>query len=268
METQPTPAPDDNPPPASTDEMGTAEGRAVIELLWNPPAPSTRGPKQKLSLDQVVTAGMEIASRLGIAELSMRKVAQHLGVGTMSLYTYVPGRDELFELMIDRAWGDRSLPDHTLPWRTQVEFHAREAWRMYQLHPWLIHSNLWRIPLGPNVLDVQEDLYRAVMLTGLSELHVASIAGLIESHVFGAARSVITDTSVSTQTGVTLDAYWISRLSFWETYYSEKRFPTMTRIWEAGGFEDDNEETTWQFGLRLILDGIEQLIAAQTSAAG
>ena len=52
------------------------------------------------------------------------------------------------------------------------------------------------MPLGPHVLDVQEDLYRALLLTGLDERTVAQVAGLVEAHVFGAARSAITDTSV------------------------------------------------------------------------
>ncbi|MCW0214000.1 MAG: TetR/AcrR family transcriptional regulator [Pseudonocardia sp.] len=249
---------------------GTPEGQAMVELLWNPPAPSARGPKQRLSLDQVVTAGMEVAGALGAAELSMRKVAQHLGVGTMSLYTYVPGRDELFELMIDRAWADRRFPDRALSWRAQAEFHAHEAWRMYQDHPWLIHANLWRMPLGPHVLDVQEDLYRATLLTGLDERTAGRIANLVESHVFGAARSAVTDTSASAQTGVTADAYWDSRAGFWQTYYSAERFPAMTRIWEAGGFDDESADTTWEFGLALLLDGVERLAgqATGTGAAG
>src|SRR6185437_10217304 len=103
---------------AVTDEngrvMGTPEGQAMVDLLWNPPPPPSRGPKQRLTLDRVVAAGIAVAGRFGATELSMRKVAQELGVGVMSLYTYVPGRDELFELMIDRAWGMRALPDRDL----------------------------------------------------------------------------------------------------------------------------------------------------------
>jgi AcrR family transcriptional regulator len=245
---------------ADEDRLGTPDGQAMVELLWNPPPPPSRGPRQKLTLDRVVTAAMEVAGTLGVDELSMRKVAQHLGVGAMSLYTYVPGKDELFELMIDRAWADRELPDRSLPWRGQVEFHAHQAWRMYQRHPWLIHSNLWRMPLGPHVLDAQEDLYRAVLLTGLDERTVVKIANLVESYVFGAARSAVTDTSQAARTGVTADAYWESRAGFWETYYSAARFPTMTRIWEAGGF-DEEPDTTWEFGLAVILDGVERLAA-------
>nr|WP_222132325.1 TetR/AcrR family transcriptional regulator C-terminal domain-containing protein [Pseudonocardia sp. C8] len=231
-------------------------------MLWDPPPAPRRGPRQRLTLDQVVEAGMAVAAR-SVDALSMRKVAQELGVGTMSLYTYVPGRDELFELMIDRAWGERALPDRNLPWRAQAEFHAHEAWRMYREHPWLISSNLWRMPLGPHVLDVQEDLYRVVSLTGLDAATVVRTAGLIESHVFGAARAEITDTSVATRTGVSQDDYYSARAGFWGTHFREDRFPTMARLWHAGGFDAENPVGDWEFGLGLILDGIERLTAGR-----
>lgn len=242
------------------EQWGTPEGQAMIELLWDPPPPPRRGPRQRLSLERVVEAGMVVAAR-SVEELSMRKVAQELGVGAMSLYTYVPGRDELFELMVDRAWATRELPDSGLPWRAQAEFHAHEAWRMYREHPWLISSNLWRMPLGPHVLDVQEDLYRVVHRTGLEPATVVRSAGLIESHVFGAARAAITDTSQASRTGVTQDDYYAARAGFWGTYFNEERFPTMLTLWNAGGFDDENPGGDWEFGLGLLLDGIERLAA-------
>ena len=150
------------------------------------------------------------------------------------------------------------MPDRDAPWREQVEFHAREAWAMYDRFPWLSAANLWRMPLGPHVLDAQEDLYRAVDLTGLPPLDVARVAGLVESHVFGVARSRITDTSVSSNTGVTADEYWESRSSFWGTYYSEERFPTMTALWNAKAFDQPIGDDG--FGLEILLDGVEALI--------
>lgn len=251
----------DKPDVPDTDPStwGTPEGRHMIELLWDPPAPPGRGPKQKLTLDQVVEAGMAVALAEGVDKLSMRNVAAHLGVGAMSLYTYVPGRDELFELMIDRAYAVREIPDPALPWREQLEFHARQGWAMYQKYPWLIRSNIWRMPLGPHVMDIQESIYRAAMLTGLSHADVIRVASIVESHVFGVARAMITDTSVSTTTGVTSDEYWESRSSFWGTYYTPERFPTMTAIWESGAFEEPSSDDI-EFTLRLMLDGVELLI--------
>ncbi len=248
-------------PAADPASWGTPEGRAIIELLWDPPKPSNRGPRQRLTLDRVVDAAIELAAAEGVDRLSMRSLANRLDVGAMSLYTYVPGRDELFELMIDRAWASREKADPALPWRAQIEFHAQQAWDMYAAHPWLIYSNLWRMPLGPHVLDIQEDMFRAVRLTGLPPEDIVRVTGLIDSHVFGVARSKITDTSVSANTGITVDAYWESRMSFWGTYYSPDRFPTTTWIWEQKGFDLPLGEDL-AFGLERLLDGVELLVAA------
>ncbi|HEY6666407.1 MAG TPA: helix-turn-helix domain-containing protein, partial [Propionibacteriaceae bacterium] len=96
-------------------QPGTPEGRRVVELLWAPTQqPPGRGPKPRLSLADVVAAGVAIADEEGLTALSMRKVASRLGVGAMSLYTYVPGRSELIELMIDRVYGEHQVPDTKL----------------------------------------------------------------------------------------------------------------------------------------------------------
>ena len=58
---------------------------------------------------------------------------------------------------------------------------------------------------------------------------------------------------------VTADAYWESRAGFWSTYYSAERFPTMTRLWEAGAFDAEPDGESWRFGLQLLLDGVERL---------
>lgn len=240
--------------------MGTPEGRHMIRLLWDPPPPATRGPRQKLSLDTVVEAGMRLAERDGADALSMRKVAAELGVGAMSLYTYVPGRDELFELMVDRAWGDREHSDPQAPWRTRVTQVAEAAWAMYQAHPWLVWSSQWRMPIGPNVMDAQEDLYRALDAGRLSPLDVSRAAGLVEGHVFAHARTSIVDTRLAAQTGVSIDSYWDSRSSFWGTYFDPERFSQTVRLWEHGAFDQGlGSVEEMRFGLELILDGLEKL---------
>ncbi|MDQ3158300.1 MAG: TetR/AcrR family transcriptional regulator [Actinomycetota bacterium] len=244
---------------AAPEQWGTPEGREMIRLLWDPPTPSARGPKQKITLDQIVEAGMAISADEGWEGLSMRKLAQHLGVGVMSLYTYVPGKDQLFELMVDRAYGTRKLPDQSLPWREQVELHAHEARVMYARFPWMLHANLWRTPLGPHVMDQQEDLYRAVLASGLNKADTVRVTGAIEAHVFGVARGEITDAREASRTGITADEYWESRSSFWGTYYSPERFPVMTAIWESGAYDEPPVEGV-EFGLARLLDGVELLI--------
>jgi AcrR family transcriptional regulator len=244
---------------------GTPEGRRAIELLWDPPAPSpSRGPRPRTSLAEVVDAGIRIADTEGLAALSMRKVASRLGIGAMSLYTYVPGRSELIELMIDRVYADHALPDPGLSWRARVEQWARATWATYGSHPWLLDYNMARLPIGPHVLDVEESLYAALYAAGFAGAQNVAISNLIRWQLIGAARSTIGDADEERHTGVSAEAYWESRASFWETYFDADRFPTMASVWADGGFDDP---AGWDFEQMLtrLLDGIEQLaLRAQT----
>jgi AcrR family transcriptional regulator len=245
----------------SDDQPGTPEGRRVVELLWEPAQQSpVRGPKPRISLPDVIAAGVAIADTEGMAALSMRKVANHLGVGAMSLYTYVPGRSELVELMIDRVYGEHALPSPELPWQQQVEQWARETWRIYDAHPWLLDYNMARLPVGPHVLDVSEALYAALLAAGFTGAENVAISNLIQWQLLGAARSMISDADEARHTGVSAEAYWDSRASFWETYFDWNRYPTMAAIWEAGGFDDP---AGWDFERMLdrLLTGIEQSAA-------
>jgi AcrR family transcriptional regulator len=243
------------------EQPGTSEGRRVVELLWSPPPlPPVRGPKPRISLADVVAAGAAIADTEGMAALSMRKVASRLGVGAMSLYTYVPGRSELVELMIDRVYGEHALPSPELPWQQQVEQWARETWRIYAAHPWLLDYNMARLPVGPHVLDVSEALYAALLAAGFTGAENVAMSNLIQWQLLGAGRSMISDADEARHTGVSAEAYWDSRASFWVTHFDWDRYPTMAAIWEAGGFDDP---AGWDFErmLHRLLTGIEQLAA-------
>ena len=242
---------------------GTPEGQRMIGLLWDPPGPGTRGPRQRMSVDQVVEAAMKVADADGFEALSMRGLAKHLGVGAMSLYTYVPGKAELFELMIDRAYGERGLSDAGLDWRQRYAGHAREALAMYRRHPWLVYSNLWRLPLGPHVLDVNEDMLRVGADAGLRPAQGLRVASLLESYIFGIARGEIADRTEVRRTGVSRDDYWEARAGFWDSYFDAQRFPTMLATWEAGAYEAEADpEDDLAFALDLILDSVERLMVA------
>jgi AcrR family transcriptional regulator len=253
-------APGTHPPgteTADTETTDTQGGRRVIELLWDPPAtPPSRGPRPRISLDQVIAAGVAVADDDGLADLSMRKVAGRLGVGTMSLYTYVPGRDELLELMVNWVHGELDLPEAELPWRTSVEQQVTGRWALYERHPWLLDLNMARMPVGPHVMDADEALYAALSRSGLQGAGIVSATNLIVWQLLGAARAQIIEADETRRTGTSAEAYWNSRASFWTTYFDYGRYPTMAAIWAAGGF-DDEQAQAFDRQLSRLLDGLE-----------
>src|SRR5215213_1914293 len=103
--------------------METRDVDRTLMLLWRKTLGTpqgTRGPKQRVSVDEVIRAGIEVADAEGLPAFSMRKVADRLGLKLMSIYTYVPGRSELIGLMVDEAAGEQELPPHEGPLRQRI----------------------------------------------------------------------------------------------------------------------------------------------------
>ncbi|MCE7079532.1 TetR/AcrR family transcriptional regulator [Streptomyces sp. ST2-7A] len=113
---------------------GAADPARSLALLWGTrdrrPA---RNARHDLSMDRIVRVAVAVADTEGVERLSMRRIAEELGVGTMTLYTYVPGKAELVELMLDTVYGEITRPGAEDPdgtgnadWRTRLERVARD----------------------------------------------------------------------------------------------------------------------------------------------
>src|SRR5919112_1054849 len=85
----------------STEYSGSGDPQRSMELLWGLQQRPKRGPKPRLTVEQIVQAALGVADAEGLAALSMRRVADELGVAPMSLYTYVPSKAELIDVMLD-----------------------------------------------------------------------------------------------------------------------------------------------------------------------
>src|SRR5689334_21567439 len=77
------------------------KSRGSFELLWHVPMSTKRGTKPQFRLEDTVQAAIKVADASGLTALTMGRIAQQLGVTTMALYRYVPGKEQLIDLMID-----------------------------------------------------------------------------------------------------------------------------------------------------------------------
>lgn len=121
----------------TTEHSGSGDVSRSLELLWGLDERPSRGPKPGLTLDRIVTTAVAVADADGLGALSMRRVATDLGVGTMSLYRYVPGKAELLDLMLDKVaeFDADAHPDPAAGWRPAMEALARGSRQQYQRHP-------------------------------------------------------------------------------------------------------------------------------------
>src|SRR5687768_7197639 len=110
--------------------------RRTIELLWRlHDRPTRRGPKPRFTVDDVAQIAIQMADTDGLAALSMRRVADQLGVTAMSLYTYVPSKSELLDLMLDTVSGEATAAyADNMDWRAKLDLVARQNWALYRRH--------------------------------------------------------------------------------------------------------------------------------------
>jgi AcrR family transcriptional regulator len=229
-----------------------------IELLWRDAgAPARPG----LSLDRIVQAAVEVADAEGLEGLSMRKIADRLGFTSMSLYRHVPGRDQLVDLMRDAVTGQvaEAPPPTDMAstdgWRVRLTALAREAWELRRRHPWVAEMRGTRHVPGPNGVAYYEHLLGAVADTGLAPAEVIAVVNLVGRFIDAEATRLVEVARAERHSGVTERDWWQAR----EALYARlDRYPTLSSLWEAGGF--DEPEDSFEFGLQTVLDGVEVLI--------
>ncbi|WP_214402849.1 TetR/AcrR family transcriptional regulator [Pseudonocardia lacus] len=232
-----------------------------LALLWGKADEPTRGPKPALTRERIVETAIAIADQEGVGALSMRRIAAALNVGAMSLYRYVPGKDELIDLMVDHSYGEGPALDETGGWRERLEAVCRGEWAHYHRHPWLLHVQQGRPLMGPNALLSTEAALRILDGTGLDGREMIDAIVTTSSWVAGLARTSVEASRAATETGVSDDEWWAAQ----EPYLSDamgERYPMLGRVAESGGF-DGPTDRSFEFGLRRVLDGLEVLIAAR-----
>ncbi|OLF11492.1 TetR family transcriptional regulator [Actinophytocola xinjiangensis] len=236
-----------------------------IYLLWgHHPGPGRSG----LTVPAIVAAGIEIADVDGLDALSMRKVADRLGVGAMSLYGHVPGKDDLTALMVDAVHAELYDQDVTAAtrvgdWRAAMRFVAERNWALYQRHPWLLEIRSSRPTLGPHVSRKYEVELRPLDGIGLSDIEMDAALTLVLSHVDSTARAHRKVSRTRTESGMTDAQWWAVVAPVLDQVMTDDDLIVSARVGGAVGAEFDaaqHPEHALTFGLDVILDGIQARI--------
>ncbi|MGC4889714.1 TetR/AcrR family transcriptional regulator [Micromonospora sp. DT227] len=256
----------------SKERSGKADPARSLAILWRTREPTSRGTGPGLSVDRIVRAAVEIADAEGIDALTMRRVSEALGAGTMSVYTYVPGKSELLDVMVDTVYGDMPRPaDVPGGWRGRLDRIARDNLALYRAHPWLLRAETSRPVLGPHTLAKYDYELRAVADIGLDDVEMDAVLTLVLGHVKSIARADHDDARLERETGMTDGQWWQIHGPWLEKFMTSGSYPIAARVGSAAGAAHGaayGPEYAFEFGLRRVLDGIAVVVAERTGGAG
>jgi AcrR family transcriptional regulator len=247
----------------SDDIVGQGDPLVVLRLLWGKAPVSRRGPKARLALSDVVSTAVTLVDTEGLPALTTRRVAEELGISPMSLYTYVPGKSELLDLMVDHIWGEIERP-RGATWRERLAHVARQNWDLVLRHPWILEVATHRPVLGPNELAKYDNELSALDGIGVDELTMDSALTAVLSFTYGVVRGAARERLVKERTGLSDNEWWAKVAPvLGEVMANDARtFPVASRVGpivgEAIGAHDPLGSFT--FGLACILDGLERVI--------
>jgi AcrR family transcriptional regulator len=248
------------------DASSAGDPARTLELLWRGPGArgTQRGPRQGLTVDRVVAAAIELADAEGVQAVTMRRVAQALGVAPMSLYTYVPGKAELLDLMLDTVYADMARADLSdQPWRMRVEAVARENRDLYERHPWAATISASRPPLGPGLMAKYEHELTAFAGLGLDDVTMDAALTYLLAFVQAAARSAAEAAAVQRDSAMSDEQWWAANAPVLARVFDETRYPTAARVGAAAGAAHRGAYSpghAYEFGLERVLDGLGVLI--------
>ncbi|WP_026931544.1 TetR/AcrR family transcriptional regulator [Glycomyces tenuis] len=244
----------------ATPQTGAGDPKRSLELLWRDlePQPSRPGPKPKLSVDEIVDAAIRVADREGSC-FSMRGVAAELGVGTMTIYRYIPGKAELLDLMVDKAGepGTDTTETERRGWRHILEQLADHSLEFYRLHPWMLEINQRRPTLGPGGLGGINFALAAFDDHDVTDKEAILIINAVWNIVTGTALAFLTNDTPTERGGpiTTEEEWWEIQEPFLMRAVESGRFPRLARI-EDHTIWDMTAQEAMRHALDAYLDGI------------
>ncbi|MFB4310190.1 TetR/AcrR family transcriptional regulator [Actinomadura sp. GTD37] len=224
--------------------------------IWSIPERQGRGPRPAYSRAQITEAAVRIADADGLDAASMRRIAADLGTGAMSLYRYVPSRDDLIDLMVDHVLLEEELPERpTGDWRADLTLIADNTRRMWLRHPWLTGSYRPRATFGPNRLRLLEFAFGALDV-GIPIDEVFILLDMLNGYVERVVRGEIEWAREMRQSGMTPERWMLENSAYVGGLLDTGRYPMFKRIVVDARLPHMSAEEQFRYGLDRVLDCI------------
>jgi AcrR family transcriptional regulator len=218
-------------------------------------SPKKRAP---LSRERVLRSAIDIADTAGIAALTIRSLAQRLGVKPMSIYYYVPNKSAILDGIVDLVFSEIELPAADGDWRSQLVRRANSARRVLSRHHWAIGLMESRKSPGPATLRHHDAVIGTLRRAGFSVEMTAHAYALLDSYVYGFAlqEAALPFQGADTPADVTEPI-----MQRFNTDHYPNLVEMATEYILQPGYDFGDE---FEFGLGVILDALTRALPRST----
>jgi AcrR family transcriptional regulator len=143
--------------------------------------------RRPLSRKRFLRAAISHADKFGLEELSMRKLADVLGVAPMALYRHIANKSDLIDAMIDVVFSEIEVPARDAAWRTAMRDRAISVRNALARHRWAIGLMESRLHPGPANLRHHDAVLGNLRASGFSLETAAHAYSVLDSYIYGFA---------------------------------------------------------------------------------
>ena len=217
-----------------------------------------------LSRERVLRTAVALADEAGIASVSMRRLAQELGVVPMALYKHVANKDQLLDGMVDLVLGEIDPPDPEPDWKTAVRQRILSARRVLLRHPWTRRVMEAQAAPTPVLMSYLNSTIGLFLGGGLSVDLTHHVMHALGSRVFGFTQELHQDGHITDPEQLAAVAAQLAAL-----------FPNIVTVATYRHHDADSvvgpgcdDQFEFEFALDLLLDGFDRLLQQGWSSAG
>lgn len=210
--------------------------------------------RQPLTRERALQAAIALADAEGLDHLTMRRLAEELGVEAMSLYHHVPNKDAILDGMVDLVFAEIELPTPSVDWRAAIHRRAASLRTVLLRHPWAIRIMESRVAPGPATLTQHDAVLGCLRAGDFSVALAAHAYAVLDAYVYG---FVLTELNLPFQN--TEQTHEVAAAIF--DQLPPGAFPHLVELTKEHvlkpGYSYANE---FEFGLELILDGLQRAL--------
>lgn len=214
-----------------------------------------------LDRDRIVDGAVELADEIGLEPLTIRRLAEHLGVRPMSMYHYIRGKDDIVDGIVGRVFDEVERPDPAAPWKDAIRGRSRSLREALRRHSWAIPIMESRRAPGADILDHHEAMVATWFRTGFPLPVIAHGLAIVDAFVYGFALQEAA-LPFGDRGGDLTQASAQIMASF-----SPEQYPSLARFASDHVMQPGYDfGASFEAGLDYVLDGVER--AAGTASIG